>query len=72
MELVNTPVPVPSVVLLSAVVGFCNVLQQTPRAVIAPPPSLVIFPPVLADVPVIADTAVVEIEGSITRAVIVT
>ena len=71
-ELVNTPEPGPSVVLLSAVVGFCNMAQQTPRTVTAPPPSLVILPPVLAVVPVIADAAVVEIEGSTARAVIVT
>ena len=43
--LVNVPVPVPFVVLLLAVVGFVVVLQQTPLAVIAAPPSLVIDPP---------------------------
>jgi len=43
--LVNVPVPVPFVVLLLAVVGFVVVLQQTPLAVMAEPPSLVIDPP---------------------------
>jgi hypothetical protein len=55
--LVNAPVPVPSVVLLSAVVGSADVLQQTPRAVTAAPPSEVTFPPpaaVAAVIPVIA------------------
>ena len=36
-------------------VGFCAVPQQTPRAVIAPPPSFVIFPPLVAVFVVIAD-----------------
>jgi hypothetical protein len=46
------PVPVPSVVRLFAVVGLVLVFQQTPLAVIVPPPSAVIFPP---------DTAVIEV-----------
>ena len=54
----NTPVPVPSVVfVVNATVGFSDVLQQIPRAVTAPPPSLVMFPPDEAEVlpiPVIA------------------
>jgi hypothetical protein len=49
IELVNIPVPVLSVVLvLNAVVGPDVVLQHTPRAVIIAPPSLVIFPPLVA------------------------
>ena len=56
MELENLPGPVPSVVLLAAVVGSLLVLQQTPRAVTAEPPSEVIFPPVAAVVAVILVT----------------
>jgi hypothetical protein len=40
------------------------VLQHTPRAVIDAPPSLVIFPPLMADVSVIAVTDAVVIFGS--------
>jgi hypothetical protein len=43
--LVNAPVPVPSVVLLSAVVGLAEVLQQTPLTVTLAPPPEVTFPP---------------------------
>ena len=43
--LVNVPVPVPSAVLLSEVVGLAEVLQQTPLAVTLDPPSEVTFPP---------------------------
>ena len=43
--LVNPPVPAPSVVWLSVVVGFDIVDQHTPKALIALPPSLVILPP---------------------------
>ena len=60
IELVNIPVPVPSMVLvLNAVVGPVVVLQHTPRVVTVAPPSLVTFPPLVAVVCVIADTAVV-------------
>jgi hypothetical protein len=48
MKLVNVVVPVPSVVLLSAVVGFAEVPQQIPLAVILLPPSLVMLPPPVA------------------------
>jgi hypothetical protein len=51
--LVKLPVPVPSVVLESLIVGFSVVAQQVPFAVIAPPPSDVIFPPETAVVKVI-------------------
>ena len=37
--LVNLPVPLPSVVLLSVRTGPAAVLQQTPRAVTSVPPS---------------------------------
>ena len=53
-ELVKIPVPEPSVVLLSDVVGELIVLQQTPLAVTGAPPSDVIFPPLMADVEVTA------------------
>ena len=45
MLLTKTPVPVPFVVLESAIVGLGFVLQQTPLAETVAPPSLVIFPP---------------------------
>ena len=64
MELVKLPVPEPSVVLLSAVVGELFVLlQQRPLAVTALPPSLVISPPEVAVVKAIDETAVVVIVG---------
>ena len=46
--LVKLPGPVPSVVMKLFVVGFAVVAQHTPLAVIAPPPSYVIFPPEIA------------------------
>ena len=57
--LTNAPVPVPSVVLLLAVVGLVLVFQHTPLDVIAPPPSAVMFPPDTAAVEVIPVIAVV-------------
>jgi hypothetical protein len=60
IELVNVPVPEPSVVLLFAIVGFTDVPQQTPRAVTGVPPSFVTLPPLVAVVLVIEDAAVVE------------
>ncbi|MEJ7675201.1 MAG: hypothetical protein WKF59_21475 [Chitinophagaceae bacterium] len=51
--------PEPSAVLLFAVVGFAAVLQQTPRAVTAAPPSAVILPPLCTVVFVMEVTAVV-------------
>ena len=39
--LVYVPIPLPLVVFEFEVVGFCDVLQQTPRAVTADPPSVV-------------------------------
>jgi hypothetical protein len=43
------PFPVPSEVLESAVVGFCDLLQQTPLPVIDAPPSAEIIPPIVAE-----------------------
>ena len=66
IELVNVPIPVPSVVLVDkATVGFTVVLQQTPRTVTAAPPSEFIVPPLLAVVLVMADIAVVVITGMV-------
>ena len=62
--LVNTPVPVPSVVLLSAVVGLSDVLQHTPRAVTVSPPSSVTLPPESAVVSVMFVIAVVVTVGA--------
>ena len=72
MELMKLPVPVPSEVLLSAMVGFWLVLQQTPRAVTAAPPSLVILPPLVTVVSVTADIAVVVIVAKVAGMVAVT
>ena len=58
--LLKLPAPVPSLVLvLSAVVGFCEVPHTTPLAVTAAPPSELMFPPPVAPLPVIPLTAVV-------------
>lgn len=64
MLLVKIPVPDPSIVLLSLVVGLPDVLQQTPLAVTEAPPSSVTFPPLVAVVEVTADGVVVVTEGS--------
>ena len=56
--LVNAPVPVPSVVWLPFADGLGDVPQQTPRTVMAAPPSSVILPP-LAAVVFVIDVAVV-------------
>ena len=65
MVLVNKPVPVPSSVLLPLMVGFADVLQQIPLAVIGAPPSEVTFPPLDALVEVIEDTVVVVTVGAV-------
>ena len=49
MELVNDPVPVPSAVWLSDIVGSGEVLQQIPLAVTVASPSEVTFPPLAAE-----------------------
>ena len=61
--LVNAPVSLPSVVLLSPVVGLAEVLQQTPLAVTESPPSAVTFPPPDAVVEVIEVIVVVVTVG---------
>ena len=47
-----------------SIVGFSFVSQHTPRAVTADPPSLVMLPPLVADVEVTEDTCVVVSEGT--------
>ena len=70
--LVKLPVPVPSdVLVLNAVVAPEVVLQQTPRAVTAEPPSVVIFPPETAVVELIEEIAVVVNAGMVASAVVV-
>jgi hypothetical protein len=59
MALEKLPTPVPSVVLLLEMVGFVDVLQQTPLTVTAVPPSLLMLPPDTADVSVIELMAIV-------------
>jgi hypothetical protein len=63
--LVNIPIPVPSNVLLSAIVGLVAVLQHTPRTLTVAPPSEVILPPLVAVVPVMAVAAVVVIVAAL-------
>jgi hypothetical protein len=59
MLLTKLPVPVASEVLLFAIVGLLEVLQQTPRAATDAPPSLLILPPLVAAVEVMEVIAVV-------------
>ncbi len=59
IALVKVPTPVPSTVLLFAVVGLVVILQQTPRAVTGSPPSAPTVPPLVAVVAVILVTAAV-------------
>ena len=53
MVSLKAPNPEPIIKLLFANVGFCVVDQQTPRAVTGAPPSLVAFPPTIAELKVI-------------------
>ena len=57
--LVKLPVPLPLVVWLLLIVGVDEVLQHTPRAVTVNPPSLVILPPLVAEVAAMLLAAVV-------------
>jgi len=66
MLLVNNPVPVPSEVFGSEIVGSDDGLQQIPLAVTAAFPSELIFPPLLAVVEVMDDTVDVDNKGSVT------
>ena len=58
-ELVKLPVPDPSDVLLSAMVGPVVVLQHTPLSVTLAPPSLEMAPPLTAADEVMDVTALV-------------
>lgn len=64
MILVKLPVPVPSSVLLSFIVGFWLMLQHTPLTVTVAPPSSVITPPDTEDVWVISTISVVDSVGA--------
>ena len=55
--------PLPSLVFELPVVGFWEVLQQTPRAITAEPPSFEISPPLVAVVDSMAEAEVVESIG---------
>jgi hypothetical protein len=66
------PDPVPSEVLLLAVVGLTEVLQHTPLAVTAAPPSEVTFPPLVAVVVDVATVVPVTTVGGIEGVVNVT
>jgi hypothetical protein len=69
--LTNTPVTVPSVVLVArAVVGFIAVDQQIPLVVTVPPPFDVMFPPETAVV-VVIDVAAAVVSVGTTIAVVV-
>ena len=71
MALAKTPDPVEFEVFELAMVGFADVLQQTPRADTAPPPSLVILPPLEALIEVIVVKTVVVKVGKIAAVVAV-
>jgi hypothetical protein len=62
--LTKLPIPAVSEVLELAVVGAVVVAQQTPLAVIVPPPSAVTFPPETAVVKAIELMAVVVTVGA--------
>ncbi len=62
--LVKAPVPSPSSVFESSMSGFSVVLQQTPRAVTAAPPSAVTLPEQVAVVVVISVTSPVVTVGA--------
>ena len=69
MLLVKLPMPLPLVVWLSLTVGFCEVLQHTPRAVTVAPPEAVTLPPQVAEVAVILLTALVVTVGVVSEVV---
>lgn len=59
IRLVKLPRPLLSTVRLSFIVGFCEVLQQTPRAVTGEIPSKLMLPPQEAEVHVTLFTVAV-------------
>jgi len=62
--LVKLPLPDPSVVMLFAIVGLCNVLQHMPRTVTGEPPFEDIFPPDIAVLVAISEIAAVTTVGT--------
>jgi hypothetical protein len=63
--LVKIPLPAPSNVLLSEIVGFADVLQHIPLEVILAPPVEVMEPPDIAEDEVIDEiTDVVSVAGT--------
>ena len=64
IKLVNVAVPVPSVVLLSIMLGFGEFPQQIPLSDILLPPSLVMLPPPIAVVLVMFNSSRVVREGT--------
>ena len=69
--LVNDPIPVPSEVLLSEMVGFPEIFQHTPLAVTFALPSVVTFPPPVAVVWVIPVIVLVETAGGVISLLVV-
>ena len=67
--LMKLPVPVPSLVWLPFTVGFCEVLQHTPRAVAEAPPLEVTLPPQIAVVDVMLDIVLVVTVGVVSKVV---
>ena len=65
--LVKLPVPLPSVVWLPFTVGFCEVLQHTPRAVTVASPSDVTLPPQAAVVEVTLFTVVLVVTVGVVK-----
>ena len=63
--LVNVPVPLPSAVVVSAIVGLAVKLQHTPLAVTAAPQSEMTLPPLVAEVSVMLVTGDVVTVGGI-------
>ena len=59
MELLKSAVPLPSLVVLLAVVGKVEVLYATPLAIMALPPAVIPLPPLAAVLLVTADAAAV-------------
>jgi hypothetical protein len=68
--LIKLPVPVPSVVLESLIVGAVTVDQQMPFAVTSALPSAVMFPPETAVVRAIEETSAVVRVGTIIGVVV--
>ena len=69
MLLVKLPVPLPLEVWLLLTVGFCEVLQHTPRTVTVAPPSEVTLPPQVAEVEVMLLTVLVVNVGATAKVV---